>query len=676
MPKGHSHFLELALAKTPELKVSTDAMMQCGIQPELAAHLMLQGQAMKTIIILRAGSPPVYNQRRGSKTGFNLSKTSTQGLFKGSLAEDIRFTRLQDRKGIGHDVTDHQHLTLSPKDPNYQHTVALPITMQDILREVCPQGDLTVLGCNNEQLRLAYKEEKGDEVFHGQFIIDLNDGESTPVFYSRPWDKPDHDQNWNPVKKVINKPVELAKIPDEIYEKVFCQIFRLGYTENQDEEIIPDAIKEAKVFANTPRESSELLTAIKESNVLRSNTHENNVARAAIEQMNARTPIKDILAILSNQQIKAVYDTCGLVTTGDWDGLALGHPPPDALGDYPAEKMRVYNTFTPGEDGLLEIALLLEASCLYFEHLKHDPSIAKTQLGQFLQTIKDPTDLFSELALQRAGCITPHEFIYQQLINYSHRDETNLAYGEKINQTSLQAGLDAGLVAFSSVINSTNIYPEEQFDTCLHIALKTYNELAKNQKNSNLTLNKLMEEHLTNHLKIALGKDGGAYTIPHPHYDHNVHDLFQHGFDMRNPYGSNLEGAWFMITDEGALLYGDTQEQLAETLLIGDFLQKNIIDVSDSVDMDAGWGKVIAKQIAFGQTIPRETLDKYQLWQKKQQTHLAKIYTFFKGKIQKFIPKTTSTTEYSPEKKYTADTDEENPSEKENNDASNNKLPK
>ena len=128
----------------------------------------------------------------------------------------------------------------------------------------------------------------------------------------------------------------------------------------------------------------------------------------------------------------------------------------------------------------------------------------------------------------------------------------------------------------------------------------------------------LFEEHLKNHLTIAMASGSRDYTIPHPNHDHNVHDLFQHGFDMRNPYGSNLEGPWFMVTDEGALLYGHKQEQLVETLLIGDFLKKNVIEISHGAQMEAGWGKVIAKQIALGQTIPPKTLESYTSWQQNQ----------------------------------------------------------
>jgi hypothetical protein len=36
---------------------------------------------------------------------------------------------------------------------------------------------------------------------------------------------------------------------------------------------------------------------------------------------------------------------------------------------------------------------------------------------------------------------------------------------------------------------------------------------------------------------------------------------------MRNPFGSNLDGSWLLASNEGDILYGDTQEQLIEVAL-------------------------------------------------------------------------------------------------------------
>jgi hypothetical protein len=271
-PVKEREFSKSYIEKASEIdgvKTSTDAMKACGMQPELASHLALQNKSLGISIILRAGSPPVYNQKRGPKTGINKSKTSTQGLFKGSLAVDLQFTRLNhERKGSGHDAHDEEHLNLTIKEPNYQHTVALPVTMQDILREVSENGDLEVLGYEDGKLRLGYREGKGDKDFNGQMVIDLTHGERVSSFYSRPWDRPDHDSDWDPNLKVIKKPAALSAVPDEVYQKVFNDIYTVAYTDTKGILTEESELKEARVFANTPRTSMELLVAIRKSEVM------------------------------------------------------------------------------------------------------------------------------------------------------------------------------------------------------------------------------------------------------------------------------------------------------------------------------------------------------------------------------------------------------------------------
>lgn len=246
------------VTSTLHLKSGEMALQACGMQPEFARHLMMQAAVDDTCIILRAGNPPVYNQRRGSKSGVNLSKTSNHGLFRGSLAADLQFTRV-DKKGhnigwyepmlmqpdsvleknkiyfelndgslqytvispngnsqtalidkdkltfeptqplsleqikrllpeilkitaqrdhtvgYGHHKKDAAHLALPPNHIDYQHCMQLVITMQDLIREVRPEGDLNVLGYdqNSGQLRLEYKPGKGPVDFMGQFVLNL-----------------------------------------------------------------------------------------------------------------------------------------------------------------------------------------------------------------------------------------------------------------------------------------------------------------------------------------------------------------------------------------------------------------------------------------------------------------------------------------------------------------------
>jgi hypothetical protein len=599
-----SSVYEETIAEIPRLKSGRDAMTASGMQPELAAHLMLQCASMGASIVLRAGSPPVYNQKRGPKTGLNLTKTSTQGLFKGSLAADVQFTRLDDKthKGKGHDKKDGAHLKLPIKNPEYQHTVILPVTMQDILREVGEQGDLNVLGYEDGKLRLAYKEGKGDIDFHGQFIIDLKNGDASPLFYSRPWDRPDHHQNWDKDNQVIRKPDALMAVPDEDYRAVFSHTFSVNYSDTQASNLANVEVKEAKVFANTPRTTMDLLTAIQNSAVLQGERLE---AISSIAQTGA---LKDVLAAMSDEEIKDVYDSSALVTTGDWDGLALGHPPA-LLEGFPKDEMRVFNTFDV-RNKFDEMSGLMEASLDLFAFLKGNEDIQSTPLAELLNKITEPEVLFSEFALERAGCITAYEFLYQQLINYAYRDVANAAYGSQEGMFAIQAGVMVGLNKANSLQNVTNF--EEKFQQCLDVALTAYEENLESGINE--VQSALFKEYLTSHLKIALEKNDPYYVVPNVRYDHNTQNLFQHGFDARNPYGSNLEGAWLMVTDVGGIIYGDTQEQLIEVLLTGDFLERNHFEVNFKADMSKGWNQVVERQIELNQEISPKTNSALNLW--------------------------------------------------------------
>jgi hypothetical protein len=223
----------------------------------------------------------------------------------------------------------------------------------------------------------------------------------------------------------------------------------------------------------------------------------------------------------------------------------------------------------------------------------------------------------SQFALARAGCITPHEFLFQQILNHAYRDNLMRYYGEKYDVAVVQNVMDILL-------------------SCKDLPNKYYYKAAKNLLKADFEasehvptiLNKLAE-HIANHLVIAQKKGDLHYTIPHLGHDVNVQDLYQHGFDMRNPYGCNLEGAWLLISDDGSIIYGDTEKQLIEVLLTNDFLEKNPIDINHGANMAAGWAKVIKKQIDLQQTIPTETLKRYAAYEK------AKIERpFFQDKAQ------------------------------------------
>lgn len=616
------------------IKTSQEALRICGMQPELAAHLMLQCNALNQTIILRAGIPPVYNQKRGPKTSLNKSKTAKegQGLIRGSIPVDVRFTRLDNGVGIGHDRTDFVNLGKDIHDPDYQHSIALPVTMLDIIREISADGDLEVLNYSQGKLCLIFKPNKGDRHFKGQFIIDLYQGNTTPLFYSRLWDHPRYHSLWDEDRDRLNKPIELRDVPDELYEKATHCLFKVYYIEHQ-KPLTPvsaaaeeEPLKEVLVFANTPKTTTALLNAIRDSKVLESPGLED--ALKLFLEMNEATPKWEVLHLLTREQIKQVYDFAGFAVTGDWDGLALTHPSSHQLDGYPKEKMRLYNTLKPHQQGEDERRALCEATHEYFYFLKAKSHLYKTKLNILLEQIENPEHLFDEFAVKRAGCITPHEFLFLQLINFSYRDPYNLAYGESVDMEVWQASLNAGIATFKSLVAEEQLNAEE---LCWKAVIKEKSRLEQNRNDQphavsdvsqrqgkNYPMNPKLFTYLRNHLRIAIQNGGEAYTLPHPDHDSNLQNLFQHGFDMRNPYGSNLAGPWLMITGDGIILYGEKQEQLIQVLLFEHFLENNYIDISHGANLNAGWGEVIKKQIELGQSIPGETLAKFLAWQQRQ----------------------------------------------------------
>ena len=83
--------------------------------------------------------------------------------------------------------------------------------------------------------------------------------------------------------------------------------------------------------------------------------------------------LDDILLILydvlgkdgAEEIIKLVYDASGSIITGDWDGMALGHP-----ADLDEKYSQVYNTFKPGIAGLEQVKKLMESSSEYIQDIK------------------------------------------------------------------------------------------------------------------------------------------------------------------------------------------------------------------------------------------------------------------------------------------------------------------
>ena len=421
----------MKVADNPKVKgvlSGTEAMKKSGAQKEFIVANMLQAAAMKCAVILRAGDPPQYDKDRSPKSGLNMSKTSKQGFFKGALVEEERFARLdEERNPKPHHSKDKAHLALKPTDPEYQHVMQLDINMSDILREVGPDGDLRILGFDEKTglLRLEYKEGCGpkESSFNGQLVIDLDQGKEKTQFFSREWNRPEHDPHWDPQKKIISKPPWLSAIPDSVYERVFNNTFHVGYTEDKTATPDPALIKKAGVFANRPRSAEEFKTAMGEDHQY-------------FELIKECSTLPEILTRLknncaneaeANQIILEVYDKGGSIVAGDWDGMALGHP-----ASLAPEFSEVINVFAPDVEGVANKEKLIKVTNEYLKQLqetvKEKQKSGKEPLSAFdkkILSINDITEIASEFALARAGCITPHEFLFQQVLNDAYRDRSN-----------------------------------------------------------------------------------------------------------------------------------------------------------------------------------------------------------------------------------------------------------
>lgn len=598
----------------PGIFIGANAMMAAGAQSEFVSANIMQAQALNSSIILRAGDPPQYNKDRSPKSGVNLSKTSKQGFFKGSLAEELRFARMEQGEPKPHHEKDVAHLALKPTDPEYQHRMQLDLNMRDILREVGPDGDLRVLGYNPDTglLRFEYKEGHGAKrdssphSFSGQFVVNLLAGENNPIFYSREWDKPEHDKNWDATQGVITKPPELAALPDNVYQQVFKHTFKLQYTESKNPEPSNAELKDANVFANRARSADEFIQTMGTEH-----PHYNLIKNCDNLAEVLSTLADNLSAAEANKTILEVYDKGGSIVAGDWDGMALGHPP--GLDPKYAE---VINVFAPKAEGYQNKIILLERSDEYLQEIQNkaqEKILQGTPISAFEQkalSLPKISEIVSDFALARAGCITAHEFVYQQVLNHAYRDQLNTHYGEQYDTSAVQAAMEK-LVIIKEAITPDTIHAVAKKLAQAEIMLA-------DGKFSPIMLDKIAE-HMVSHFALATKNPEIPYTLPHLQHDVNVHDLYQHGFDMRNPYGSNLEGAWFLITADGSTMYGETQEQLIEVMLTGDFLEKNHIDVNHGAAMEAGWGKIIARQIELGQAIPPKTMEHYDAFQKNQQ---------------------------------------------------------
>lgn len=254
-------------------------------------------------------------------------------------------------------------------------------------------------------------------------------------------------------------------IPDEIYDEVFHSTFKVSYTEEKTAYPESTDIKRCEVFASRPRDAEtfkETVDMLASKNpgskwpqikaYIDEELTSNNLSAKDVPLEHVLTFLQDKAMMLERAAelgplpgaveddslgwtfnpdvvIRTVYDVAGSIVAGDWDGMALGHPP-----DLPSEYKEVYNTFAPPPDGRQNMAALLASGNDYLDEIKTvaiaKPIEEQSAFEKKALSIESMADIVSDFALARAGCITPHEFLFQQVLNDAYRDEANKHYGE------------------------------------------------------------------------------------------------------------------------------------------------------------------------------------------------------------------------------------------------------
>ena len=238
------------------------------------------------------------------------------------------------------------------------------------------------------------------------------------------------------------------------------------------------------------------------------------------------------------------------------------------------------------------------------------------------------------------GIATPHDLVFNLLSNHYYEDKLLSFYGNNSyhDKKILPLLTECFKKALSQMTDHGISHSEAvcvamlELKASVAIRIKTTAEQAHQEQKEERTDEQqdqmflgyhqhILENYFAYHLvaarlfkakKINTGELMDEYVLPHPDYDNNVQHLFQHAYDMRNPGNLNINGPWLMVTAGGFILYGETQEQLVKILLSGNgcLLKNSFIDISHKVDMQI-WGKVIAKQLEFGQPVSQKTSNVY-----------------------------------------------------------------
>lgn len=89
---------------------------------------------------------------------------------------------------------------------------------------------------------------------------------------------------------------------------------------------------------------------------------------------------------------------------------------------------------------------LMSTSNAYLADIKTSalakPSQERSAFENKALSIEQMEDIVSDFALARAGYITPHEFLFQQVFNVAYRDEANKHYGADYSAEKLQTAMN------------------------------------------------------------------------------------------------------------------------------------------------------------------------------------------------------------------------------------------
>jgi len=578
------------------------AMKTCGMQTPFAVANMEQAIAANCIIILRAGKPP-RNDIDGAPKPITI-KTNTihYDLIQGTIPKDPRFNRM-NQYGMPkpHHPKDAYRLSLPENNWHHQHTKQLTVRLDNLINS----DTIYVVGFNEKtgDLCLAYRNGTGPNGFNGQFVINLHQGTECPRIFSREWDNLEFHSDWDSEKQVITKPKKLAKIPDELYQKVFNQTFALNYTKKKGPIVNRSALIPFEVFATQPNTAEEFKQAM--------GTNHPHYSRIAKYKN-----LMQILRVLDKKTIKEVYDKAGKIILGDWDGLAISH-----ANTLDKKYTEVLNTFdmTAAEN---QQQKLLNLSEEYLKKLKIDVAKkekAHKKLSAFEQQIKAVSsikEIISPLALAQAGYITPHGFVFKELINHAYRDPSASFYGEEYNMQATQDVFD-----YLLNLHNSGRLPKQNLEA---LAQKTLQSRLLPEDRPSDSVLKHLATHIVVHLRAAITLGEKKYQLPNTWHDMNINDPYKHGWEMdREDTDSvtnkcNLDGAWVMFTPDGCMLYGTTQKQLVDVLMSGNgaLLKDHHIAVNHAVDMSL-WAPIIKKQIELGQVIKPKTLQAYLKYNKE-----------------------------------------------------------